>query len=69
MSQTDNPLLTPFDLAPFSKVKNEHFIPAFEQLISEARKEIEAIANNKEIPTFANTIEAMDFSGQQLDRV
>ena len=69
MSQTDNPLLTPFDLAPFSKVKNEHFIPAFEQLISEARKEIEAIANNKEIPTFANTIETMDFSGQQLDRV
>ena len=69
MSQTDNPLLKPFDLAPFSKVKNEHFLPAFKQLISEARTEIEAIANSSEEPTFENTIEAMEFSGNQLDRV
>ncbi len=69
MSHTDNPLLIPFDLAPFSKVKNEHFFPAFEQLIAEAREEIENIANNSAAPTFKNTIEAMEFSGQQLDRV
>ncbi len=69
MSQTDNPLLKPFDLAPFSKVKNKHFLPAFIQLIAEARTEIEAIANNSETPTFENTIEAMEFSGNQLDRV
>jgi len=69
MSHTENPLLIPFDLAPFSKVKNEHFLPAFTQLIDNARKEIEEIANNQEEPTFENTIEAMEFSGQQLDRV
>ena len=69
MAQTENPLLQPFDLAPFSQVKNEHFLPAFTQLISEARAEIEAIADNPEPPTFENTIEAMEFSGNQLDRV
>ncbi len=69
MAQTENPLLQSFDLAPFSQVKNEHFLPAFTQLISEARAEIEAIADNPEPPTFENTIEAMEFSGNQLDRV
>ena len=69
MAQTENPLLQAFDLAPFSQVRNEHFLPAFTQLISEARAEIEAIANNTETPTFENTIEAMEFSGNQLDRV
>ena len=69
MSNTDNPLLIPFDLAPFSKVKNEHFFPAFEILINEAKAEIDAIADSTETPTFENTIEAMEFSGNQLDRV
>ncbi len=69
MSNTDNPLLIPFDLAPFSKVKNEHFFPAFEILIKEAKAEIDAIADSTETPTFENTIEAMEFSGNQLDRV
>jgi len=69
MSNTDNPLLIPFDLAPFSKVKNEHFFPAFEILIKEAKAEIDAIADSTETPTFENTIEAMEFSGNQLDKV
>ena len=69
MSEQTNPLLTPFDLAPFSKLKNEHFSPAFKILIKEAKEEIEAIANNTTAPTFENTIEAMEFSGNQLDRV
>lgn len=69
MSEQNNPLLIPFDLAPFSKVKNEHFSPAFKVLIKEAKEEIEAIANNTAAPTFENTIEAMEFSGNQLDRV
>lgn len=69
MSNTDNPLLIPFDLAPFSKVKNEHFFPAFEILIKEAKAEIDAIADSTETLTFENTIEAMEFSGNQLDRV
>ncbi|MEZ7902047.1 MAG: M3 family metallopeptidase [Flavobacteriales bacterium] len=69
MSEQNNPLLVPFDLAPFSKVKNEDFSPAFKILIKEAKEEIEAIANNTAAPTFENTIEAMEFSGNQLDRV
>ncbi|MCK0191236.1 M3 family metallopeptidase [Arenibacter sp. F20364] len=64
-----NPLLTPFDTAPFSKINNEHFKPAFLQAIEDARAEIDAIANNKGTPTFENTIAALDFAGQQLDRV
>tara|TARA_R110002020_G_scaffold360474_2_gene573182 strand:- start:16487 stop:18517 length:2031 start_codon:yes stop_codon:yes gene_type:complete len=64
-----NPLLTSFDTAPFSKIKNEHFKPAFLQAIEDARSEIDGIANSKEVPTFENTIAALDFAGQQLDRV
>ncbi|MDO6602907.1 M3 family metallopeptidase [Arenibacter palladensis] len=64
-----NPLLTPFDTAPFSKIKNEHFKPAFLKAIEDARLEIDAIANSKETPTFENTVAALDFAGQQLDRV
>ncbi|WFO15662.1 M3 family metallopeptidase [Cellulophaga baltica 4] len=64
-----NPLLSPFDTAPFSKLKNEHFMPAFTQAIADARAEIEAITHNSEAPTFENTIAALDYSGKQLDRV
>ena len=64
-----NPLLTPFDTAPFSKIKNEHFKPAFLQTIEDTRAEIDAIVNNTSEPTFENTIEVLEFSGQQLDRI
>ena len=64
-----NPLLSPFDTPPFSKIKNEHFKPAMEQAIADAREEIDAITENTEAPTFKNTLEALEFSGQQLDRV
>ena len=64
-----NPLLAPFDTAPFSNIKNEHFMPAFLQAIENARKEIDDIANSEEEPTFENTIEALEFAGQQLDRI
>ncbi len=64
-----NPLLENFDEAPFSKIKDEHFKPAFLQAIEDARAEIDAIAENKTEPTFENTIEALEFSGQLLDRV
>lgn len=64
-----NPLLEPFDQAPFSKIKNEHFKPAFLQAIEDARAEIDVIVANPEAPTFENTLEALDFSGQQLDRI
>ncbi|SIS83593.1 peptidyl-dipeptidase Dcp [Zobellia uliginosa] len=64
-----NPLLTPFDTAPFSQIKNEDFKPAFLQAMKEARAEIDRITENSEAPSFANTIEALEFSGQQLDRI
>lgn len=64
-----NPLLSPFDTAPFSQIKNEHFKPAFLQSIEDARAEIDTITENTDAPTFENTIEALEFSGQQLDRI
>ena len=68
-----NPLLenfnTPFDSAPFSKIKNEDYKPAFEQAIKEAKAEIDAITSNPEAPTFQNTIEAMELSGEKLGRI
>ena len=65
----NNPLLEPFNEAPFSKIKNEHFKPAFLQAIEDTKKEIDDIVNNPKPPTFENTLEALDFSGQQLDRI
>jgi peptidyl-dipeptidase Dcp len=64
-----NPLLEKFDTAPFSKIENEHFKPAFLQAMDDARAEIDAITSNAQAPTFENTIEALEFSGQQLDRI
>ena len=60
---------TPFQTAPFSKIKDEHYLPAFSQAIKDAKYEIDSITNNPEAPTFENTIEALDFSGEQLDRI
>lgn len=69
----NNPLLEKFDTlhesAPFSKIKIEHYQPAFEQAIKEAKEEVDAIINNPEAPTFENTIEAMELSGQKLGRI
>ena len=64
-----NPLLQPFDTVPFSTIENDHFKPAFLEAISEAKAEINAIANAKEPPNFKNTIEALAFSGHKLDRI
>jgi len=66
---TDNPLLKPFEEAPFSQIKNDHFKPAIDASIKEARREIDIITENPERPTFENTLEALDYSGQQLGRV
>lgn len=67
--KTTNPLLLPFDTAPFSQIKNEHFLPAISQLIEASKNEIDAIAGQTEDPSFENTIEALEFSGEQLGRV
>ncbi|WP_412477110.1 M3 family metallopeptidase [Flavobacterium sp. TBRC 19031] len=60
---------TKHNTAPFSQIKIEDYQPAFEENIAKARAEIDAIINNPESPTFENTIEALDFAGQALDRL
>ncbi|GEC72402.1 peptidyl-dipeptidase Dcp [Flavobacterium flevense] len=60
---------TKHNTAPFSQIKIEDYFPAFQEAISLAKAEIDAIVNNPEAPTFQNTIEAMDFSGDVLDRL
>ncbi len=65
----NNPLLTPFDLVPFSAIKNEHYLPAIKAAITQAKEEIEDIYINEEEPSFENTIAALDYSGNQLSRL
>ena len=60
---------TKLDTAPFSKIKINDYYPAFIENIKSARAEIDAITNNPEKPTFENTIEAIEFSGNVLDRL
>jgi len=64
----NNPLLQPFDTAPFSKIKNEHFLPGIQELIDATKQEIDAIVQQQEAPTFENTVEALENTGSQLDR-
>ena len=70
---TDNPLLkpydTPFGVPPFDKIQNRHYLPAFREGIQQQKAEVQAILDNPEAPTFANTIEAMEKSGQLLNQV
>ena len=60
---------TKHNTAPFSQIKIEDYVPAFQEGISLARAEIDAIVNNPEAPTFENTVVAMDFAGDTLDRL
>lgn len=69
MSILNKPFETPYKSAPFSQIKTEDFLPAFKDAIAKAKAEIDAITNNDEDPTFENTIEALDFSGESLDRL
>ena len=68
-----NPLLTessaPFGAPEFDKIEDAHYLPAFEAAIAEAKAEIDAIVANPDEPTFENTIEAMEYAGETLDRV
>lgn len=68
-----NPLLeessAPFGAPQFDKIRTEHYLPAFEAGIAEAKAEIDAIIANDEEPTFENTIEAMEYAGKTLNDV
>ena len=68
-----NPLLsdwnTPFALPPFAEIKDTDFAPAFDAALDQARANINAIADNPDVPSFANTIEAMERSDTLVGRV
>ena len=72
-SNMENPLLTestaPFGAPQFDKIRTEHYLPAFEAAIAEAKAEVGAIVANPDEPTFENTIEAMEYSGKTLNTV
>jgi len=69
MNILNNPFSTPYNTAPFSKIKNKDFLPAFNQAIENTKVEIDVIINNSETPNFKNTLEALDFSGEHLERI
>ncbi len=60
---------TPFNVPPFEKIMARHYMPAFEKGMADGRMEIEALAGNREKPTFENTIAALDKSGDLITRV
>lgn len=68
-----NPFLkaykTPHQTPPFNEIKNSDYVPAFEEGMKEHQAEIDKIAGNTDAPTFANTIEAYERSGELLNRV
>lgn len=63
-----NPLLSRFEHAPFSAIRNTDYLHAIKELISLTKKEIDQITTNSETPSFDNTIEALDYTGLRLDR-
>ncbi len=70
---SDNPFLmewtTPFEVPPFDLIKSEHYKPALETAISRHDEEILAIIENKDVPDFKNTIEALEQSGKLTNKV
>jgi peptidyl-dipeptidase Dcp len=71
--KSDNPFFnkydTPFEVPPFDQIKTAHYMPAFLKGFEEQKKEIKAIINNRETPTFKNTIKAYEYSGELLQKV
>lgn len=60
---------TPHEMPNFAVIKSEHYLPAFKAAIKQQKQEIAAIVNQKSAPTFENTIEAIEFSGNLLSKV
>ena len=73
MNENQNPFLseyhTPHQTVPFHLIRTEHFEPAILQGMEEHDREIADIIANPDEPTFENTIEALELSGERLDRV
>jgi peptidyl-dipeptidase Dcp len=64
-----HPFNTPHAVPPLDKIEPSDFLPAFTEAIKIHTQEIEAIANSKSAPTFENTLEALDYSGEMLNKV
>jgi peptidyl-dipeptidase Dcp len=60
---------TAFQVPPFDKIKEEHYLPAFKEGMKQHQAEIAVIVNNAEAPTLMNTVEALEKSGSLLTRV
>ena len=69
MSILNTPFDTPYNSAPFSKIKTADFLPAFKLAIQNSKKNIEDITSNTEVPNFKNTVEALEFSSLILERI
>ncbi len=73
IKQDENPFLTsydtPFGVPPFHLIENSHFMPAFKEGIKQHEKDIASIINNSESANFENTIAAIDYSGELLNKV
>jgi len=69
MNILNKPFDTPYQTVPFTKLKTDYFLPAFQLAIEKAKAEINGIVENPDLPTFQNTIESLDFSGEELDRI
>jgi peptidyl-dipeptidase Dcp len=73
LGQTDNPFFsaynTPYGVPPFDKIKTAHFTPAFEEGMKQESAAIQALVRRRDMPTFENTILALEHSGDLLDRV
>lgn len=73
VDDANNPLLeekfgTPFEVPPFDKIKDEHFVPAINKGIELAKNEINAIIESTDTPTFENTVVALEKAGRILGR-
>lgn len=68
-----NPLLmswdTPFGVPPFDRIEDDHYLPALREGMARHKAEVEEIAASSALPTFENTVEALERSGRLLTRV
>ncbi len=73
MTSPDNPFFAPstlpYGLPPFAEIRDEHYEPAFEKGMRDQLAEVQAIVRDDDLPTFGNTFEPLEKSGQLLERV
>ena len=73
MTETDNPLLSPsslpYGIPDYAAIKPEHYVPAFTAAFAEQLEQINAITRVRSVPTFENTLEAWERTGEQLEYV